>query len=67
MDLYGIQVGLGIFQPISLSICRLGKPLLTNVFGLVVDLNGGKICIEKMLGFRGNAIRFFKPTFLFLS
>ena len=26
MDLYGIHVGLGIFQPLSLSICRLGKP-----------------------------------------
>ena len=24
MDLYGNQVGLGIFQPLSLSICRLG-------------------------------------------
>ena len=51
-------MGLGIFQPRSLSICRLGKPLLTNVFGLVEDLNGGKICIEKMLGFRGD-VRFF--------
>ena len=29
------------------------------LFGLVVVLNGGKICIEKMLGFRGDAIRFF--------
>ena len=26
MDLYGIHVGLGIFQPLSLSICMLGKP-----------------------------------------
>ena len=25
-DLYGIHVGLGIFQPLSLSICRLRKP-----------------------------------------
>ena len=25
-DLYGIHVGLGIFQPLFLSICRLGKP-----------------------------------------
>ena len=25
-DLYGIHVGLGIFQPLSFSICRLGKP-----------------------------------------
>ena len=28
-------------------------------------LNGGKICIEKMLGFKGDAVRFFKPMFLF--
>ena len=59
MDLYGIHVGLGIFQPLSLSICRLGKPQLTNVFGLVVVFNGGKISTEKMLGFRGDAVRFF--------
>ena len=26
MDLYGIHVGLGIFQHLSFSICRLGKP-----------------------------------------
>ena len=25
-ELYGTHVGLGIFQPLSLSICRLGKP-----------------------------------------
>ena len=29
------------------------------LFGLVVVLNEGKICIEKMLGFRGDVIRFF--------
>ena len=28
-------------------------------FGLVVVLNGGKNCIEKMMGFRGDAVRFF--------
>ena len=27
------------------------------LFGLVVVLNGGKIYIEKMLGFRGDAVR----------
>ena len=59
IDLYGIHVGLGIFQHLSLSICRLGKLLLTNVSGLVVVLNRGKICIEKMLGFRGDVVRFF--------
>ena len=36
------------------------------VFGLVVVLNGGKICIEKMLGFRGDAVCFFlNPYFFF--
>ena len=30
-----------------------------SLFGMVVVLNGGKICIEKMLGFRGDAVRFF--------
>ena len=29
---------------------------------LVVVLNGGKNCIEKMLGFRGDAVRFFLKT-----
>ena len=30
-----------------------------SLFGMVVVLNGGKFCIEKMLGFRGDAVRFF--------
>ena len=30
-----------------------------ELFGLVVVLNGGKICIEKMLSFRGDVVRFF--------
>ena len=29
------------------------------MFGLVVVLSGGKICIEKMLGIREDAVRFF--------
>ena len=29
------------------------------LFGSVVVLNGGNICIEKMLGFRGDAVPFF--------
>ena len=29
------------------------------MFGLVVVLNGGKFCIKKMLGFRGDVVRFF--------
>ena len=36
-----------------------------SLFGLVVVLNGGKFCIKKMLDFRGDAVRFFKPMFLF--
>ena len=37
-----------------------------SLFGMVVVLNGGKICIEKMLGFRGDAVRFFlNPCFCF--
>ena len=35
-------------------------------FGLVVVLDGGKFCIEKMLGFRGDVVRFFlSPCFCF--
>ena len=31
-------------------------------------LNGGKICIEKMMGFKGDAVRFFlKPMFFFFA
>ena len=33
--------------------------LMEWLFGLVVVINGGKICIEKMLGFRGDVVRFF--------
>ena len=47
---------------------RFGIPLfyVESLFGLVVVLNRRKICIEKMLGFRGDAIRFFfQPMFLF--
>ena len=29
------------------------------LFGLVVVLNGGEICIENMLGFRGDDVHFF--------
>ena len=36
------------------------------LFGMVVDLNVGKNCIEKMLGFRGDVVPFvLKPMFLF--
>ena len=36
------------------------NPYLEWLFGLVMFLNGGKICIEKMLGFRGDVVSFFK-------
>ena len=37
-----------------------------SLFGMVVVLNGGKFCIEKMLGFKGDAIYFFlNPCFCF--
>ena len=37
-----------------------------SLFGLVVVLNGGKICIEKMLAFRRYAVFFFlNPCFFF--
>ena len=62
--------GLEILQSNSLSICRLGKTLTYKcviwLFGLVRVLNGGKICIEKMLGFRGDVVHFFlNPCFCF--
>ena len=30
-----------------------------SLFGMVVVLNGGKFCIEKMLGFRRDVVLFF--------
>ena len=32
---------------------------MERLFGLVVVFNGGKICIEKMLGFKGYVVHFF--------
>ena len=44
---------------IPLCLCRI-------LVGLVVVLNRGKICIEKMLGFRGDVVIFFlNPCFCF--
>ena len=40
-------------EVLNTSVC------VESLFGLVVVLNGGKICIEKMLGFRGDVVRFF--------
>ena len=43
------------------------NPCLKWFFGLVVVLNGGKKnYIEKILGFRGNTVHFFKAMFFFL-
>ena len=39
--------------------------LMEWLFCLVVVLDGGKICIEKMLGFREDAVRFFLNPFFF--
>ena len=42
------------------------NPCLEWLFSLVVVLNGGKICIEKMLGFKRDVVRFFlNPCFCF--
>ena len=49
----------------SYLLVRISPTFNNEVFGLVVVLNGGKICIEKMLGFRGDAVRFLKLMFLF--
>ena len=37
-----------------------------KLFGLVVVLNGGKICIKKMMGFRGDAVGFFLKSHVFV-
>ena len=37
------------------------------LFGLVVVLNGGKFCIEKMLAFRGDTVHFFLKIHVFFS
>ena len=45
---------------IPLCLCRI-------LVGLVVVLNRGKICIEKMLGFRGDVVRFFSTHVFVLA
>ena len=68
--LYGIVYGMYgyLFGGLEyLFLCRIlvwNKSLrygylMEWYFGLVVVLNGGKICIEKMLGFRGDVVPFF--------
>ena len=48
---------------------RFGIPLfcVESLFGLVVVLNRRKFCIEKMLGFRGDAVRFFSTHVFVLA
>ena len=36
-----------------------------ELFGSVVVLNGGKFCIEKMLCFKGDAVKIFPKPILF--
>ena len=51
--LYGFFLWILVWRfGILLWLCRI-------LVGLVVVLNRGNICIEKMLGFRGDAVRFF--------
>ena len=73
MDLYGFlwiivwnlfEICMDLFVWIFflwILVWRLGIPLcLCRILvGLVVVLNRGKICIEKMLGFRGDAVHCF--------
>ena len=65
-DLYGL-VCMNFF--LWILVWRFGIPLfLCRIFvGFVVILNRGKICIEKMLGFRGDTVRFFSTHVFVLS
>ena len=48
---------------------RFGIPILCveSLFGLVVVLNRGKFCIQKMLGFRGDVVPFFSTHVFVLA
>ena len=62
---YGFFVWICIWILVG-SLAYLFFFCVESLFGLVVVLNRGKICIEKMLGFRGDAVRFFfNPCFCF--
>ena len=58
--LYGFFLWILVWRfGIPLYLCRI-------LVGLVVVLNRGKICKEKMLGFREDDVHFFfQPMFLF--
>ena len=53
-----MDFGMNICSDTCLGVCNTSF-CVESFFGLVVVLNGGKICIEKMLGFRGDAVPFF--------
>ena len=61
--MYEIHVWVRNFSNQILSICRLENTLTYKcviwLFSLVGVFNGGKFCIEKMLGFRGDVVLFF--------
>ena len=59
--LYGFLLWiLGWRFGIPICLCRI-------LVGLVVVLNKGKICIEKMLGFRGDVVSFFSTHVFVLA
>ena len=64
-NLLGTFVWIFVWICIRLLVWRFRIPIfcVESLFGMVVDLvvvlNGGKICIEKMLGFREDDVRFF--------
>ena len=62
MELFVWLLFMDFWMNMYMDTCwRFAIPLfcVESLFGLVVVLNRGKFCIEKMLGFRGDAVRFF--------
>ena len=75
MDLYGFlwnivwnlyEICMDLFVWILVWMFGIPLCLCRILIGLVVVLNRGKICIEKMLGFRGDDVHFFS-THVFAS
>ena len=50
--------GMNFCMDTCLGVCNISF-YVDYLFGLVVVLNGGKFCIEKILGFRGDVVLFF--------
>ena len=72
MDLYGFLWILvwNLYEIVCMdTFWRFGIPLfcVESLFGLVVVLNRGKFYIDKMLGFRGDAVRFFSTHVFVLA